>query len=224
MPRTKFMLVPKGRPTEPNSDRALRRPIMLSILRIPTLVACTLALAVMALSPSLFPQIDTGRLTGTVQDASGAVVPGAKIILTNVATGVKVITASTTTGNYELSGLIPGNYTVEAEASGFSPYVVQGIQVHVQQVLTIDIHFKTGSVQQQVTVTAEAPLPQAENPALGQTISNETVNDLPLATRDWGSLAQLSAGVASAPPGGGTADSGRYEGAYFLTSARGRVK
>ena len=188
---------------------------MLSILRIPTLVACTLALAVMALSPSLFAQIDTGSLTGTVQDASGAVVPGAKIILTNVATGVKVITASTTTGNYELSGLIPGNYTVEAEASGFSPYVVQGIQVHVQQVLTIDIHFKTGSVQQQVTVTAEAPLLQAENAALGQTISNETVNDLPLATRDWGSLAQLSAGVASAPRGGVTADSGSSESAYF---------
>ncbi len=66
-----------------------------------------------------------------------------------------------------------------------------------------------------MTVTAAAPLLEAQNAAVGQTITNETVNDLPLATRDWGSLAQLSAGVAAAPPGGVTADSGTSESAYF---------
>lgn len=64
-------------------------------------------------------------------------------------------------------------------------------------------------------MTAGAPLLQAEDAALGQTVTTLTVNNLPLATRDWGSLAQLAAGVATAPPGQPTADSGSTESAYF---------
>ncbi|MGC2299669.1 MAG: TonB-dependent receptor, partial [Acidobacteriaceae bacterium] len=113
-----------------------------------------------------------------------------------------------------VSGLPPGSYTLEA-AAGFENYDVSGVVVHVQQVLTVDFPLSPGSVTQKVTVTAAAPLLQAQNAAVGQTITNETVNDLPLATRDWGSLAQLSAGVAAAPPGGVTAESGTSESAYF---------
>ncbi len=178
------------------------------------LVVCLLAILPIASRP-LLAQIDTGSITGTVLDPSGAVVAGAKITLTNVATGVKVQTNSTATGNYVFSGLIPGTYAVEAQSGGFEDYVVHGVVVHLQQVVTLDINMKTGSVQQQVTVTAAAPLLQAQNAAIGQTIDTQTVNDLPLATRDWGSLAQLSAGVAAAPPGGVTADSGTSESAYF---------
>lgn len=178
------------------------------------LVLCLLTLLPIAARP-LFAQIDTGSITGTVTDPTGAVVAGAKITLTNVATGVKADTNSTSTGNYVFSGLIPGTYGVEAQSSGFENYVVQGIIVHLQQVVTLDITMKTGSVQQQVTVTAATPLLQAQNAAVGQTIDTQTVNDLPLATRDWGSLAQLSAGVLAAPPGGVTADAGTSESAYF---------
>ena len=87
--------------------------------------------------------------------------------------------------------------------------------MHVQQTLTVDIRFATGAVNQQVTVTAAAPLLQAENAAVGQTITTETVNDLPLQTRDWASLAQLSAGVATAPVGNPSSDSGATSSAYF---------
>jgi len=87
--------------------------------------------------------------------------------------------------------------------------------VHVQQTLTVDLHMVAGSVQQQVTVTATTPLLQAQSAEIGQTITSQTINDLPLATRDWGSLAQLSAGVSTAPPGNPTADSGSTESAYF---------
>ncbi|HEX4038462.1 MAG TPA: TonB-dependent receptor [Acidobacteriaceae bacterium] len=183
-------------------------------LSLHALSACVLA-ALICISPALLGQIDTGSITGTVKDPSGAVISAAKITLSNVATGAKVITQSTSTGNYVFSDLTPGTYRIEADASGFENYVVQGIAVHVQQVLTVDLPMATGSVQQQVTVTAAPPLLQAQNAAIGQTITNETVNDLPLATRDWGSLAQLSAGVAAAPPGGVTADSGTSESAYF---------
>jgi hypothetical protein len=181
------------------------------------LVVCLLATLSIASRP-LLAQIDTGSITGTVLDPSGAVVAGAKITLTNVATSVRAVTRSTATGNYVFSELIPGTYSIEAESSGFQSYVVRGLDVQVQRVLTIDIRFKTGSVQQQVTVTAAAPLLQTQNAAVGQVINNQTVNDLPLATRDWGSLAQLAAGVAPAPAGGVTADAGSSESAYFAVN------
>ena len=172
-------------------------------------------LAVVCLPVCLRAQLDRGEITGTVEDPSSAVVPNAKIVLTNDATNVSAITRSTRTGTYVFDNLLPGEYTVEAEAGGFERYVVHGVYVHVQQVLSVDVHLATGNVEQSVTVTAAAPLLEAENAALGQTIVNQELNDLPLATRDWGSLAQMSAGVAAAAPGGVTADAGSSESAYF---------
>jgi hypothetical protein len=175
-----------------------------------------LCLLVFLFSPCrLTAQIDRGEVTGTVKDSSGALIPNAAIVLTNDATNVRATTKSTATGTYVFDNLIPGTYSIEAQANGFEKYVVHGVYVHVQQVLTADIPLATGNVQQSVTVTASAPLLQAENGAIGQTITTESVNDLPLATRDWGSLAQLSAGVATAPPGQPTGDSGSTESAYF---------
>ena len=172
-------------------------------------------LGVLYLPCQLTAQIDRGEVTGTVRDRSGAVITGAKVVLTNDATGISATTQSTATGTYVFDNLIPGTYSIDAEATGFEHYVVHGLYVHVQQVLTTDIPLATGNVKESVTVTASAPLLQAENGAIGQTITTETVNDLPLATRDWGSLAQLAAGVSTAPPGQPTADSGSTESAYF---------
>jgi hypothetical protein len=178
-------------------------------------LALLAALFLLARPSSLIAQIDTGGITGTAQDPSGASITGATVTLTNDATGVMVTTQSTATGTYVFGGLMPGTYSIKGESGGFENYVVHGLEVHVQQVLTVDLHFATGSVQQNVTVTAAAPLLETENAAVGQTITSQTVNDLPLATRDWGSLAQLSAGVSTAPPGQPTADSGSTESAYF---------
>jgi Carboxypeptidase regulatory-like domain/TonB dependent receptor-like, beta-barrel len=177
--------------------------------------AALVCLLFLSLPSSLTAQMDTGGITGTVFDSSGAAVPGAAITVTNVATGVSVATKSTATGTYTFSSLMPGTYTIKADASGFENYLVKGLVVHLQQVLTQDVHLATGNVQQSVTVTAAAPLLQAENGAVGQTVTNQAVEDLPLATRDWGSLAQLSAGVNTAPAGQPTPDSGSTEGAYY---------
>lgn len=175
-------------------------------------------LVLLAIAAPVSAQIDTGGITGTVHDSSGAVISGATITLTNDATSVSLTTQSTSTGTYSFTGVQPGAYSVKAEASGFQSYVVHPVLVHVQQVQTIDFPLAAGNVQQTVTVTAATPLLQAESAALGQTITTQTVNDLPLATRDWGSLAQLSAGVATAPPGQPTADSGSTESAYFAVN------
>ncbi len=177
-------------------------------------------LLVLSLPAWLSAQLDRGEITGTVEDPSGAVVANSQIKLTNDATGVSIATKSTSTGTYVFDDVIPGKYTLDAQAGGFQRYVVHGVIVEVQQVQGVDIHLKTGNVEQSVTVTAAAPLLETENAQVGQTVANKLVNDMPLATRDWGSLAQLSAGVSTDAPsngsgGNGTADAGSSESAYF---------
>ncbi len=182
-------------------------PLSLAVLFLLTLL--------LSLSQAGRAQINTGSIVGTVKDPSGAVIPGAKITLTNDATGIVTSTQSTSTGTYSLGGIMPGSYTLRGGAQGFEEYVDKGLQVHVQQTLTVDIPLSTGKVQSEVVVTAGAPLLQAENAAIGQTITTHTVNDLPLQSRDWASLAQLSSGVATAPKGNPSSDSGSTDSAFF---------
>ena len=167
----------------------------------------------------LFAQLDRGEITGTVEDPSGAVVPNATITLTNDATTVQTVTKTTSSGSYTFDAVLAGRYTIQAEAPGFQTYVVHGVVVQVQQVATVNVKFTTGNVKQTVTVTAAAPLLNAANAAVALTVPSQAVNDLPLATRDWGSLAQLSAGVATAPSTssgtGVTPDAGSSDSAYF---------
>src|ERR1700742_4734003 len=86
------------------------------------IAAFLLCAALLATNP-LFAQIDSGGITGTVQDGSGAVVANARITLTNDATSTSAITQSTSTGTYVFSGVKPGPYTIQAEANGFQKYV-----------------------------------------------------------------------------------------------------
>jgi hypothetical protein len=174
-------------------------------------ILCLMALTATPLSA----QIDTGGITGTVSDQSGAVVPGATVTLTNDATGVVSSTQSTSTGTYSLNAIRPGTYTLRGEASGFETFLDKGLEIHLQSTLTVDIPLAPGGVKQQITVTAAAPLLQAENAAVGQTIDSQTVNDLPLNGRDWTSLAQLSAGTSTAPVGNPSSTSGTTDSAYF---------
>lgn len=174
------------------------------------------ALLLAAVIPTVVQgQIDTGGVTGTVMDPTRAVIPGAKITLTNRATNVVIQTVSTSAGAYSLTGIPPGTYTLRAVASGFQTFVEAGLEVHIQNSLTVNVEFVPGKVTQEVTVTSAIPLLQAESASVGQTITGQTLNDLPLNGRNWDSLAQLAAGTATAPPGGPTGDSGSTGSAYF---------
>jgi len=149
---------------------------------------------------------------------AGAVVPGAQITLTNTATHIVETSKSTSTGSYSFNGVRPGTYTLKGEAPGFKVFETTGLDVHIQDTVTLDISLSAGSVSQHVEVTAAAPLLQAQSGEVGQTISGEAVNDLPLQTRDWASLSQLSAGVTTAPSGQPSGDSGSSTSAYFVAN------
>jgi hypothetical protein len=171
--------------------------------------------ALLLLPCRLTAQIDAGGVTGTVHDATGAVVVGAQVTLTNDETSVKSVTKSTSTGTYVFDAVKPGTYTIAATAAGFEKYITHDIIVHVQQVMTVDIALVPGNVNVQVEVTTSAPLLQAENAAVGQTVDTMAVNDLPLNGRDWVSLGQLSAGVATAPVAQPSTNGGSQAAAYY---------
>ncbi|MEO6910063.1 MAG: carboxypeptidase-like regulatory domain-containing protein, partial [Edaphobacter sp.] len=183
-----------------------------------TILAIGALLIAMLVPGPLMAQVDTGGVTGTVTDPTGAAVVGAQITLTNPATGISQNTRSTSTGTYSFSGVRTGAYNLKGEATGFQAFDYKGLQIHIQNTLTIDMHLSTGTVSQQVEVTAAAPLLQAENASVGQTITSQTVNDLPLQARNWASLSQLSAGVTTAPPGQPSGDSGSTSSAFFVVN------
>ncbi|MES2222269.1 MAG: carboxypeptidase-like regulatory domain-containing protein, partial [Acidobacteriota bacterium] len=182
-------------------------------------VACLVAMVCVLIlgslsTPRLAAQIATGGVTGTVKDAAGAVLPGAAVTLTNTQTNVVQSTQSTSTGTYVFTAVPVGIYTLKASHAGFQDVVISNIDVHIQVVLTEDATLAVGSAAQQVTVTAAAPLLQAESGTIGTTIEGKAVIDLPLNGRNWATLAQIAAGVTTAS----TQFSGAPGSAYYVVN------
>ncbi len=174
------------------SNRSSTRALWVSLL-------CSVVISV--LCPVMWSQIDTGRVEGTVTDSSGAVVPASKISLKNNDTAIVQSATSSSSGAYIFQAVKPGTYTLIVESPGFNRYSATNVIAHVQQNLTLDVTLMPGQVATDVTVTSAAPLLQAQDASLGQTITGQEVNDLPLAQRNWVSLAQLSAGVTTTANG-----------------------
>lgn len=174
-------------------------------------------------SGSIFTQaqVATGRLTGTVRDTTGAAIPGATVNLTNDATGVVMTVPSTSTGTYLFEAVNPETYTLHAASPGFKGYTSPGIDLHIQQTVTVDIALPLGDATEQVTVEAAAPLLQAEDASIGQTIDKRAVDSLPLNGRDWVALGQLAAGVTTIAGGGTNSDYYNVNGInYFQNDFR----
>ena len=161
-------------------------------------IICVMTLLVSG-ARQLPAQVTVGGVVGTVKDPSGAVVQNARLLLINEATKAQQETESSVTGNFGFAAVPVGTYTLTAEAGGFETYRNTRIQVHVQNTVTIDIQMVTGSVTQQVTVTAAVPLLQAQDASLGQTVPSVQVNDLPLNSRNWLSMILLAAGTVTNP-------------------------
>lgn len=143
-------------------------------------------------------QAGRGSISGLVTDQTAAIVPGAKVVLQSQATGLKLTTVSTAAGLYSFISLAPGTYQITANATGFETLVEKNIAVSVDQVSTANLSLKVGSVSEVVTVNEGAGLVEASNSTVGQLISADTIDRVPLLTRNVFDLVQLSAGVTPA--------------------------
>ena len=140
-------------------------------------------------------QVEQGTITGSVTDASGAVVPNARVTITNVATGVARETQSAADGHYTAPYLPPGQYEVAVAAQGFDKARVRGVNITVGLTATIDVILKPGSLQQEVTVTAAVVQLEAQTFALGNVVGSRQILELPLLGRNPYSLVTLAPGV-----------------------------
>ena len=158
-------------------------------------------LLLLLLSGTVFAQVTTADLVGTVRDNSGAVVRNVKVTLTNVATNVGRNIVTDDSGNYVFTALQPGIYKLTAEADGFRRVELTGVELQVNQRAQIDIEMQVGAVGETVQITGSAPLLESQSSVLGSVIQEQQVQDLPLNGRNFVQLAVLSPGVSGAGQG-----------------------
>jgi hypothetical protein len=155
-------------------------------------------LLVASAAPLLSQEI-TGAISGTITDASGAVVPGAAITVVNTATGVVAFRGtSNESGNYSAPSLPVGVYRVTVELKGFKKAEIQGITLQVDQRARVNVTLQPGEVAETVTVVGEGlGQLEAESSSVGAIINTSQVRDLPMPNRNVFNLLTLVAGVSS---------------------------
>jgi hypothetical protein len=147
---------------------------------------------------SLFGQAGaTGSILGTVTDATGAVIPGAKVTVTNTATGVPFRTVTSSAGDYLAPALQVGSYTVSAESKGFQKSVTTAFNLSVDQKIRVNLTLKAGEVTSTVTVSAQAVALDTDSEALSQLVSQRQVEQLPLNGRNFMQLLLVTPGAVT---------------------------
>ncbi|WP_348270117.1 carboxypeptidase-like regulatory domain-containing protein [Edaphobacter paludis] len=125
-----------------------------------------------------FAQASSG-VTGTVTDSSGALIPGAAVIVTNVSTGQTAKTVTGSAGTYATTGLLPGRYTITVTAAGFSKAIKNEVNLEVSTNATIDMTLNAGASDTVIEVTSPLIALNTTQPELGTTIEPEVVQALP---------------------------------------------
>ncbi len=178
------------------------------------------AMLVLALGASLAAQTFRGGIQGTVTDSAGAAIPGADVTIKNTETGLQRAVKTDDAGNFYVSELPLGSYSVSAARSGFGTKVLNGIVVTVSANARADLQLSPGEVKQEVVVTAEQPLIETTSNTLGGTISAVQMTDLPVNGGDFAKLLTLVPGSASDP--NGDSDSPGSFGTFSINGNRGR--
>jgi len=154
------------------------------------------AFAMSTVLASLAMAQSTSSLNGNVSDSSGAAVAGAKITLTDPATGSQRTTTSNGSGLYQFLDVPPGEYHLDATATGFAPYVAPKITLMVKLPSTVSIRLQVAGVTQSVDVEGEAPLINRTDASLGNVVNQAQIDELPIAQRNVVELLSLQPGVA----------------------------
>ena len=131
-------------------------------------------------------------LTGTVSDGSGAVIPGAEIVIMNMETGESYTTATNETGSYTIPFIKPGTFELIVTTAGFKQYTREGIRLDTASAVRADAVMELGEVTESVTVEADVPLLKTENSSVGGVIKNRSIANMPLLGRRAAQLVRLS--------------------------------
>jgi len=166
-----------------------------------------LALAVLLTVHSLGAQSGRGTITGVVTDATGAIVPGAEIVITNKANGEESKSLTTSTGLYRFPYVDPGTYKMTAALKGFKTAVRDNVQVLLAQTITVDFSLALGEITETVTVSAETPLLESSTAEIGTNATDRDVHAWPIFVEDG--TRQLQSFIFRTMPG--TSGSG-FEG------------
>lgn len=140
-------------------------------------------------------QEPTAKIGGVVEDPQGSIVPEVTLKVTNTQTNVTKTAVTNDLGYYEVIGLAPGSYQVEAERPGFKRFVQRGVVLQVEQQARLDVTLKVGELAETIEVVEPAPLLEAGSSSIGQVVSRREVADLPLNGRNPFDLVLITAGV-----------------------------
>jgi hypothetical protein len=154
--------------------------------------------ALFLLLAPVYAQKITGTISGVVTDPSGAVVPGATVEITNVATALTRTAVTNDMGEYTAPDLVNGVYRIVVKQASYKESVVQNIELHVASTALVNVQLQMGNVNEQVTVEANAIQVQTDSAQLGEVVEGAQVRDLPLNGRNFVALTQLQPGVSSA--------------------------
>lgn len=174
-----------------------------------------------AVAPCL-AQIQAGRIVGTITDPNQAVVPNAKVVITNNETNQSQTLTTNGAGDFVLTPANPGTYRVEVSASGFGTAEVNQVEVTVGQSARVDVALRIGDAATKVEVIATTPLLNTESGTLGQEITNKQITELPLNGRSFYELARLTPGATLLPGTGNLLRiRANYESGTSISGVRG---
>jgi hypothetical protein len=161
-------------------------------------ILATLTLCLLLVAGSAFGQGvgASGNINGTVVDPSGAAVPNATVIATEVGKGLKRSATSDNKGEYHFAGLPPATYDVSAQSSGFKTAVHKNVVVNVGESVLLDIRLSITEVSQEVEVTTAAPVVELEKANQADTIDQQAISSLPINRRDYLTFTLLTPGVS----------------------------
>ena len=136
------------------------------------------------------------QVVGTIKDDTGGVIPGATVTARNVETGLVRTATSDEHGTFRVQALPPGTYTVVTELPGFKTETQERLTLAIDQSFTMNVVLKPASVSETVTVAAETPLVDTTQSTVATSVTNQQIQDLPVASRRWIDLAMLTPGVS----------------------------
>ena len=164
-------------------------------------------------SPAAIAQQATANVTGVVKDQSGAIISNAQVELTNVNTGVVRKTATNSAGIYDFPSVVPGAYSMQATATGFTTVSQPPVTLQVGQTATFDFQLNVGATTSTVTVNAAAPTLETATAELGTVVAPKAMNDLPLNGRNFTELLLITPGAVNLNTDQNSGGGGGWNGA-----------